>query len=78
MITTVSRSEFNIPKTDLIQDLNRLLQFKKGQQESANTLPEVSKVIAMSALGALMKYLNLTSDSCNLGHFQIKLLNLNR
>ena len=78
MITTTKRSDFSIDKSDLIQDLNRLLRFAKGQVANANTLPEISKTIAMSALGAVLKYLDLVSDQCNLGHFQIKLLNLER
>lgn len=78
MVTTTKKSDFNLEKSDLIQDLNKLLKFEKGQQESAHTLPEISKTVAMSALSAALKYLNLIGDSCNLGLFEIKLLNLKR
>lgn len=78
MITTTKRLDFSMAKSDLIQDLNRLLHFKEGQHESANTLPEMSKQLAMSSLGAALKYLDLMSDTCNLGHFELKLLNLER
>lgn len=78
MVTTPKRSDFSIERSDLVQDLNRLLRFKEGQKEQASTLPEISKVVAMSALGATLKYLDLVSDSSNLGHFEMKLLNLNR
>lgn len=78
MATTTKKSDFNLEKSDLIQDLNKLLKFEKGQQESAQSLPEVAKTVAMSALGAALKYLNLVGDSCNLGMFEMKLLNLKR
>lgn len=78
MVTTTKRTDFNLERSDLVQDLNKLLKFGKGQQENANTLPEMSKTIAMAALGAALKYLNLIGDSCNLGHFEMKLLDLKR
>lgn len=78
LITTRKKSDFTIEKSELIQDLNKLIRFKKGQQETANTLPEISKTIAMSSLGAVIKYLELSSDTANLGHYEMKLLNLNR
>lgn len=78
MVTITKKSEFKIEKSDLIQDLNKLLKFKDGQKDSAETLPELSNDVAMSALAAGLKYLNLVGDTCNLGHFELKLLNLNR
>lgn len=78
MVTTAKKNDFNYEKSDLVQDLNKLLKFEEGQQENANALPEMSKTIAMSALGAALKYLNLIGDSCNLGHFEMKMLNINR
>lgn len=78
MVTSHKKSEFNLEKSDLIQDLNKLLKFEKGQQEKADALPEIAKTVAMSALGAALKYLNLVGDSCNLGMFEMKLLNLKR
>lgn len=78
MITTRKRSEFDLKKFDLVQDLNNLLHFEKGQKEDSNSIPELSKTLAMSALSAAINYLDLVSDSCNLGHFKIEQLNLNR
>lgn len=78
MITTRKKSEFSIENSDLVQNLNRLLHFEKGQQENALSIPEIKKTIAMSSLGAVIKYLDLMSDSCNLGHYKIETLNMNR
>lgn len=78
MVTITKKTDFNIEKSDLIQDLNKLLKFGKGQQENAQTLPEMAQDVAMSALGAGLKYLNLVGDTCNLQLFEIKILNLNR
>lgn len=78
MVTARKKSEFSLQKSDLIQDLNNLLHFKEGQQENANSLPELKMEIAMSSLNAAIKYLDLMSDSCNMGHYKIILMNLNR
>lgn len=78
LITVRKKSEFSIEKSDLIQDLNKLLHFEKGQQESANALPEVAKTLAMASLGAAIKYLDLISDPCNFGHYKLSVLNLDR
>lgn len=78
MATITKKTEFNLEKSDLVQDLKKLLKFKEGQQESAHTLPEMTQTIAMSALAAGLKYLNLVGDTCNLGLFEIKILDLKR
>lgn len=78
MITTRKKSEFSVENSDLVQNLNRLLQFEKGQQENAQSLPEIKMAIAMSSLGAIIKYLDLMSDSCNLGHYRMVTLNMER
>lgn len=78
MITVRKMSDFSLEKSDLVQDLNHLLHFEKGQQANANSLPELKLSLAMSSLNAAIKYLDLTSDPCNLGHFKIVLMNLNR
>lgn len=78
MITIRKKTEFNLEKSDLVQDLNNLLYFEKGQQESANSLPEFKMSLAMSSLNAAIKYLDLVSDECNLNRYKIVLLNLNR
>lgn len=78
MITVRKKNEFAIEKTDLEQDLKHLLHFEKGQKEDANAIPQMAKTLAMSALGAAIKYLDLVADTCNMGHFKIVTLNLER
>lgn len=78
MITTRKKSEFSIENSDLVQNLNHLLYFEEGQQENAQSIAEIKKTIAMSSLGAAIKYLDLMSDSCNLGHYRIVSLKMDR
>uniref|UniRef100_A0A1A9VQD0 DNA mismatch repair proteins mutS family domain-containing protein n=1 Tax=Glossina austeni TaxID=7395 RepID=A0A1A9VQD0_GLOAU len=67
-----------IEKNDLQQDLNRLLHFNKGQQKDAKGLPELRLTLAMEALRVAIKYLDLTNDASNLGHYEIQQLDLKR
>lgn len=46
--------------SEATRNLNRLLRFKKGQQENAAALPETNLNHSMAALAALVKYLNVT------------------
>lgn len=79
MVSVLKRADFTADHTGIVQDLNNLLHFEKGQQESAHVLADVTgKLVAMSALAATVKYLGLVADSCNLGHFQLGQLNLKR
>ncbi|XP_011294478.1 DNA mismatch repair protein spellchecker 1 [Musca domestica] len=78
MVTVASKSQMASEKNDLIQDLNKLLRFNKGQQEDATGLPELTFTIAMEALKLAIKYLALMSDSSNLGHYTLQQLNLKR
>lgn len=79
MVSVVKRADFTADTTGIVQDLNNLLYFEKGQQESAHVLADVTgQLVAMSALAATVKYLGLVEDSCNLGHFHLGLLNLKR
>lgn len=78
LITVRKRAEFSVERSDLIQDLNKLLHFEKGQHESANSMPEIAKLLAMSSLAAAIKYLDLVADACNYGHYKLSLLNLER
>lgn len=78
-ITQRKRKEFSMAEnSDLVQDLNHLLHFEKGQQENANSLKEMKLSLAMSSLNAAIKYLDLASDNCNMGYFTIETMNLNR
>ncbi|XP_055634998.1 DNA mismatch repair protein spellchecker 1 [Toxorhynchites rutilus septentrionalis] len=78
VVTLKKKQEFSLEKNDVIQDLNKLLRFSKGQQESANSIPETSKTLALSALGVSIRYLELVENTSNHGQYEIKLLNLNR
>lgn len=79
MVTVRKKKDFTLGDGgDLVQDLNHLLHFEKGQQENANALPEMKLTLAMSSLSAAIKYLDLSSDSCNMGHFTVETMNLNR
>lgn len=78
MVTIRKKNEFSFKKSDLVQDLNRLLHFEKDQQANANALPELNLELAMTSLNAAISYLDLMADNCNMGHFKICILNLNR
>lgn len=79
MVTVRKKKDFVVSDNgDLVQDLNHLLHFKKGQQENSNSLPEMKLTLAMASLNAAIKYLDLASDSCNMGHFTVETMNLNR
>ncbi|XP_011305124.1 DNA mismatch repair protein Msh2 [Fopius arisanus] len=76
LVTSRKKSDFSTDS--LIQDLNSLLKFNKGQQENAQALPETSMEHAMSSTAALIKYLDLTSDASSIGQFSVKQLELSR
>ncbi|XP_063990837.1 DNA mismatch repair protein Msh2 isoform X2 [Diachasmimorpha longicaudata] len=76
LVTPRKKADFS--KDSLIQDLNSLLKFEKGQQENAQALPEASLEQAMSSTAALIKYLDLTSDASSIGQFSVKHLERSR
>lgn len=57
MVTLRKRNEFS--SDSIIDDLNTLIKFKKGQKQNAQSLPEVNLNLAMSATSALIKYLDV-------------------
>lgn len=59
MVTLRKKSEFS--SESIIDDLNTLIKFKKGQKQNAQSLPEVNLNLAMSATSALIKYLEVSS-----------------
>nr|CAG4650000.1 EOG090X02H9 [Sida crystallina] len=69
LLNETKKSDF--ASLEAITALNRLLRFRKGQQENAAALPEVNLSQSMAALAALVKYLNLTGDESNFGQFSL-------
>lgn len=76
LVTTRKKGDFSID--GLIQDLNRLVRFQEGQQQNANSLPEINYSVAVCSLEAAIKYLELCSDSDNFSQFAVKTLELGR
>ncbi|XP_050447674.1 DNA mismatch repair protein Msh2 isoform X2 [Cataglyphis hispanica] len=76
MVTLRKRNEFS--SDSIIDDLNTLIKFKKGQKQNAQSLPEVNLNLAMSATSALIKYLDLTSDEGHMNQFSLKQMELSR
>lgn len=57
MITLRKKSDFSTES--IVQDMNTLLHFKKGQQRNAQTLVEMNLKIAMAGTAAIIKYLEV-------------------
>lgn len=76
LVTVRKKSDFS--SDGLTQDLNRLILFKDGQQQSVNALPQSNLTSAICCLGAIIKYLELCSDQDNYGQFQLKTLDHSR
>ncbi|XP_053675330.1 DNA mismatch repair protein spellchecker 1 [Anopheles nili] len=72
------KKEFALDKAAIIDDLNKLLRFREGQQQNANTIPEASNVVALLALGAALNYLELTQHIGNQGQFLLNSLDSKR
>ncbi|XP_011169227.2 DNA mismatch repair protein Msh2 isoform X2 [Solenopsis invicta] len=76
MVTLRKKTEF--ASDSIIDDLNTLIKFKKGQKQNAQSLPEVNLNLAMSATSALIKYLDLTSDEGHLNQFKLNQIEQSR
>ncbi|XP_063233573.1 DNA mismatch repair protein Msh2 [Bacillus rossius redtenbacheri] len=76
LVTPRKKAEFGVDS--LFQDLNRLIAFKKGQQENSMALPETTLGVAVCSLAALIKYLELVSDASSLGQYSLSVLDWSR
>ncbi|XP_075226942.1 DNA mismatch repair protein spel1 [Lycorma delicatula] len=72
LVTLCKKSDFS--KDGLVQDLNRLILFKDGQQQSSNTLPQMNLTVAVCGLAAVIRYLELCSDQDNFSQFTMNTL----
>lgn len=77
LVTVQKKSDFS-NNAEFHQDLEKLVRFKKDQKKSVHTIPELKLNLAMGAVAAGLKYLEVIKDESNLGKFEVKSLNLKR
>lgn len=77
LVTVQKKSDFS-NNAEFHQDIEKLVSFKKDQKKSVHTIPELKLDLAMGAVAAGLKYLEVIKDESNLGKFEVKSLNLKR
>ncbi|CAG0926292.1 unnamed protein product, partial [Notodromas monacha] len=73
LVSSLPKADFS--SKDVVQDLSRLLKFKKGILADAAVIPETQKLFAMGALAGIIKFLKLMSDESNFSTYKIQELN---
>lgn len=66
------KSEFDFDS--LVQDLDRLLHFEEGQQQTSRSIKEINLTLGMASLHKIIKYLELLVDDYNFNKFTVKIL----
>ena len=61
LLNETKKTDFS--STEAVTMLNRLLKFRKGQQENAAALPEVGLTHSMASLAAISKYLGVNNST---------------
>lgn len=77
LVSLQKKSEFAVDAS-FIQDLEKLVKFKKDQKKSVHTIPEWKFELAMGSVAAGIKYLEVINEESNLGKYQFKTLQVSR
>ncbi|KFD47006.1 hypothetical protein M513_12136 [Trichuris suis] len=73
-LTIVKQNHFD--SSDLRSLLDRLLKFKKGSASRCDALPEFNLQDAMQCVAAIVRYLKLMMDDCNMRQFNLEAIDL--
>ncbi|XP_050084403.1 DNA mismatch repair protein spellchecker 1 [Anopheles aquasalis] len=78
IVTVRKKNEFLKNATEIKDNLDKLIRFREGQQQNANTVPAMSNTFALMSLGAAINYLDLLQETGNHGKFQLNVLDCRR